>query len=58
MHFQVIILDQFELSSLSHIEDGLSKDVLGALVICLDIAASSHRVMSPNFQGVHDSCQF
>jgi hypothetical protein len=49
MHFQVVVLDQFQLSSLSHVEVSLSKDVLEALVICIDVAASSHQVMPPHF---------
>jgi hypothetical protein len=58
MHFQVIVLDQFQPSSLSHVEVGLSENVIEALMICIDIAASSHQVMSPNFQGVDDGFQF
>jgi hypothetical protein len=57
MHFQVVVLDQFQPSSLSHVEVGLSEDVLEALVIYIDIASSSHQVMSPNFQGVDDGYQ-
>jgi hypothetical protein len=57
MHFQVVILDQFQPSSLSHVEVSLSDDVLEALVVCIDIAVTSHQVMPPNFQGVDDGCQ-
>jgi hypothetical protein len=49
MHFQVIVLDQFQPSSLSHVEISLSKDVFEALVIYIDVAASSHQVMSSHF---------
>jgi hypothetical protein len=49
MHFQVVVFDQFQPSSLSHVEVGLGKDVLEALVIYIDVAASSHQVVPPDF---------
>jgi hypothetical protein len=57
VHLQVIILDQFQPSSISHVEVSLSEDILEALVICIDVAASSHQVMPLDFQGVDDGCQ-
>jgi hypothetical protein len=44
VYFQVVVLDQFQPSSLSHVEISLSKDGLKALVICIDVVVGSHQV--------------
>jgi hypothetical protein len=49
MDFQVIILYQFQLSSLPHIQIQLSEYIFKALVIGDDIAVISHQIMLPNF---------
>jgi hypothetical protein len=42
MYFQIIILDQFQPSSLPHIKISLSENILETLVVSIDITMSSH----------------
>jgi hypothetical protein len=49
MDFQIVILYPFQPPSLSHIQIGLSENILETLVIRVDIAAITHQVMSPKF---------
>jgi hypothetical protein len=57
MHFQIIVLDQFQPSPLPHIKISLSENVLETLVIRIDITMGSHQVMSPNLQSMNYGSQ-
>jgi hypothetical protein len=37
MYFQIIVLDEFQPSSLPHIQISLSEDIFGTLMISVDI---------------------
>jgi hypothetical protein len=56
MHFQIIVLDEFQPSSLPHIKISLSEDIFETLVISVDITMSSHQVMSPNLESMNYDC--
>jgi hypothetical protein len=45
MDFQIIILDQFQPSSLPHIQIRLSENILETLVVSADIAVITHQVV-------------
>jgi hypothetical protein len=57
VHFQVIILDQFQPSSLSHVQIGLGEDVLQTLVVCKDIVVTTYEVVPPDLQGMDHCCK-
>jgi len=52
MDFQIIVLDQFEPSSLPHVNIGLSEDIFETLVIGIDVAMISEKIVAPNLQSV------
>jgi hypothetical protein len=56
MDFQIIILDQFQLSSLPHIQVRLSENIFETPVVGVDIAVITHQVVPQKFQGMHDCC--
>jgi hypothetical protein len=49
MDFQFIILDQFQPSSLPHIQIRLSEKILETLVVGVDIAVITHQVVPKKF---------
>jgi hypothetical protein len=48
LYVQIIVLDQFQPSTLSQIKILPSEDVLQDLVISVNLALGSHDVMSPD----------
>jgi hypothetical protein len=55
MDFQIIILDQLQLSPLSQIQVRLGKDVFKTLVVCVDLTLVPNKIMPPNLEGVDHS---
>src|SRR6185369_12848570 len=54
VNLQVIVLDQLQPSSLSHVQLTLREYILEALVISIDITLLPIQVMPPNLQSMHD----
>ena len=52
MEFQIIVLDQFEPSSLPHVDVGLSEDIFETLVIGINIAMLPEKIMTPGLQSM------
>jgi hypothetical protein len=55
VNFQVVVLDQLQPSTLSHIQILLGEEVLEALMIGIDVAFVPNQVVSPNLQNVQNS---
>jgi hypothetical protein len=49
MNFKFIIFDQFKPSSLPHVKFRLGKNIFEALVISIEIARITKKIMPPNF---------
>jgi len=58
VHLEVIILDQLEPSSLTHIQLRLSEDVLKTFMISVDVAHIAKQIMSPGFQSMNNCSEF
>jgi hypothetical protein len=58
VYFQIIVFDEFLLAPLPHIQVCLSKDVLEAFVVSINMTFRTHQMMSPDLQGMNDSCEF
>lgn len=58
MDSQVVVFDQFQPSSLSHIKISLSEDVLQAFMAGVDFTAITNEVMAPDLQSMHCGSQF
>jgi hypothetical protein len=57
VHFQLIVHDQLEPSSLPQIKIRLGKDLLQALVVCIDVNHIPNQIMSPCPQCHYHDCQ-
>jgi hypothetical protein len=51
---QVIVLDQFEPSSLSQVQLGLCEDLLQALVVGVNVTLVAHQLVPPYLQSMND----
>ena len=58
MHLEVIILDQLEPSSLTHIQLKLSEDVLVTFMISVDVAHIAKQIMSLDLQSMNNCNEF
>ena len=58
MHLEVIILDEVEPSSLTHIQLRLSEDILKAFMISIDIAHIAEQIMSLGLQSMNNCSEF
>src|SRR5688572_11370209 len=58
MNLQIIILNELQPTTLPKVEILLSEYVLQALMICVYLALSSHDVVSPNLECMHNGSQF
>ena len=54
VHLEVIILDQLEPSSLTHIQLRLSEDVLKTFMISVDVAHIAKQIMSLGLQSMNN----
>jgi hypothetical protein len=55
VNFQVVVLNQLQPSTLSHIQILLGEEVLEALMISIDVALVPNQVVPPNLQSMHNS---
>jgi hypothetical protein len=58
MNFHVIVFDELQPTTLPKVEIFLSEDLFQALVVGVDLALSSHYIMSPYLERIHYDCQF
>ena len=58
VHLEVIILDQLEPSSLTHIQLRLSEDVLKTFMISVDIAHIVEQIISLGLQSMNNCSEF
>ena len=58
VHLEVVILDQLEPSSLTHIQLRLSEDVLKTFMISVDVAHIAKQIMSPDLQSMNNCSEF
>jgi hypothetical protein len=58
MNLQVIVLDEFQPTTLPNVYVFIGKDILQAFVVYVDQALGSHYIVSPNLKGVYDRGQF
>jgi hypothetical protein len=54
MHLKIIIFDQFQPSSLSHIQIGLSEDIFETFMVGVDIAMSAHEKTKHNIEKMNE----
>ena len=54
MNLQVIVLDEFKPSTLPHVQIFLSKEVLQALMIGINVTFVSNQIVSPDLQGMYN----
>jgi hypothetical protein len=47
VYLKIIIFDQFQPSSLSHIQISLGEDIFETFMVGVDIAMSAHKIVSP-----------
>jgi hypothetical protein len=58
VNLQVIILDELQPMTLSKVYIFLSKDILQALMVRIDLTLGPHYIMSPNLESMHNSGKF
>jgi hypothetical protein len=58
VNLRIIVLDQLQPSSLSHVQIIMSKKVLQALVVGEDMSHIPKKIMPPGTQGMNHSGQF
>ena len=58
VHLEVVILDQLEPSSLTHIQLRLSEDVLKTFMISVDVAHIAKQIMSLGLQSMNNCNEF
>jgi hypothetical protein len=49
VHLEIIIFNQLNPSSLTHIQLGLGEDIFEAFMVSIDIANIAQQIMSPDF---------
>jgi hypothetical protein len=56
MYFKIIVLDELKPSSLPHIRISLCEDVLETLMVSVNIAMGSHKMMPPYLESMDNCC--
>jgi hypothetical protein len=53
MDTEIIVLDQLDPPSLSHVQLSLSENILKAFVISADVTSITNEVVSPSLEGMN-----
>jgi hypothetical protein len=58
VNLEIVIFNQLEPSSLTHVQLRLGEDIFEAFIVSIDTAHIAQQIMSPDFQGMNNDNEF